>query len=75
MLMVCYHTELKKDKIIVHGVCPGFLVTDHAGPAQMMRQMGPAEPEVGAEVVTRVAMGKWDEEAGTVVSANGVVPW
>ena len=40
-----------------------------------MRQMGASEPEVGAEVVNRVVVGEWDEEAGRVISANGVVLW
>ena len=75
MLMVCYHTQLMNDDITVHGVCPGFLATDHSGPVQVMRQMGASEPEVGAEVVNRVVVGEWDEEAGRVISANGVVSW
>ena len=74
MIMLCYHTELK-DRVKVFGVCPGFLATDFAGPANEMRKMGAIEADEGAKVVRQVVEGERDADVGRVVAAAGTRPW
>ena len=75
MLMVGYHKDLKEQGIRVFGVSLGFLATDFAGPADVMRQMGAIEASRGAEVVVDVVVGKRDGSVGQIVSDEGVLPW
>ena len=77
MLMLGYHKSLKEEgsRIRVFGVCPGFIATDIAAPAEHMRRLGAKEPSEGACVVRDVVLGKREGDEGRVVTMEGVNPW
>jgi len=75
MLMACYWHELEGDGFKVFSVCPGFLATDIAGNKEWMRQMGAAEPEIGAGFILSVVNGERDADVGTVVKSDGIWGW
>jgi len=75
MLLACYSQELSGDGVKVFGICPGFLATELNGPPDMMRQMGAAEPETGAQLVVSVIQGERDADQGKVVFKDGVRAW
>ena len=75
MLMLKYAKDLKDDGIKVLGICPGFLATDLAAPADYMRGLGAIEPAEGAVIVRDVVLGLRDSDAGKIVFVGGVYPW
>ncbi|PQE18764.1 short-chain dehydrogenase protein [Rutstroemia sp. NJR-2017a WRK4] len=75
MLLACYAQDPARGKFKVFGICPGFLATELNGPPEMMRKMGAAEPEKGAELVLSVLQGERDADKGKVVCDGGVRDW
>ncbi|KAF4620235.1 hypothetical protein G7Y89_g14585 [Cudoniella acicularis] len=75
MLLACYSHELAEHNVKVFGVCPGFLTTELNGPPDLMRKMGVAEPETGAQLVLSVVRGERDSDRGKVVFNGGIRQW
>jgi len=75
MMMLCYHKTLAEKAVLVHGVCPGFLTTDFAGPGDVMRGMGTVKPEVAVKVVAGVVLGERDGDVGNIVVEEGIREW
>lgn len=75
MLLACYSQELTGQGIKVFGICPGFLATELNGPPDVMRSMGAAEPETGAQLVLSVVSGEREDGQGKVVFSDGIRPW
>ena len=81
MLMLQHAKTLGKEgkdtggPIKVFGLCPGFCATDLGGDPEAARKYGAVEPEVGAQVIVDVVLGKRDADVGKVVYAEGVREW
>ena len=81
MLMLQYAKTLGKEdeekggSIKVFGLCPGFCATDLGGNPENARKYGAVEPEIGAQVIVDVVLGKRDEDVGKVVYAEGLREW
>ncbi|KAF2148944.1 short-chain dehydrogenase [Myriangium duriaei CBS 260.36] len=76
MMMLNWHRIFLNDKVKVFAVSPGMLATGLGGVgSDKLKSFGALDPSVGANVVLSVVEGKYDENAGKVVSGKGVQAW
>ncbi|KAM5341844.1 hypothetical protein ACJ41O_014875 [Fusarium nematophilum] len=75
MVMLTWHHLLRVDGVRVWCVSPGFLATGLGGNPDMLKKAGAGDPSTGAELIRRVVEGEKDEDAGKVVSQDGVQAW
>ena len=66
---------LDADGIKVFIVAPGLLATNLGEGNERLRQLGAAEPSVGADFVKSFVDGEKDDLAGRMVSREGVIEW
>ncbi|KAH9208326.1 hypothetical protein DL95DRAFT_345624 [Leptodontidium sp. 2 PMI_412] len=76
MAMLDWYRQLTNDKVKVWAVNPGHLVTNLGGAnPDLMRKNGAKDPSLGGNYVKDVIEGINDGEVGTMVGAEGVLPW
>lgn len=73
MLTACQYHDLKDYGVKVWSFCPGFVITDLAGPEYRQRRaaMGAESSETSAQAILDIVEGKRDAEAGTFVGRYG----
>jgi NAD(P)-dependent dehydrogenase (short-subunit alcohol dehydrogenase family) len=79
MLIAYDHIELEPFGIKVHGVCPGYVVTNLSGTGekgiQQRKEKGAGSPASSGQFILSIVEGKRDRDAGTLVYKDGVHPW
>ncbi|WVR03436.1 hypothetical protein IAU60_000427 [Kwoniella sp. DSM 27419] len=76
MMILEWIRILKNDKVKVHCVDPGLLVTNLGGADKdMLRAIGAQEPIVAGEFIKSVAEGARDADQGKMVKKDGLIPW
>ncbi|KAK9368813.1 hypothetical protein V1509DRAFT_621525 [Lipomyces kononenkoae] len=75
MLMREWHRTLKEDGFKVFSISPGFLATGLGGNPEASKKMGAGDPAIAGPFIRSVLEGQRDEDAGKVLTKDGVQPW
>lgn len=79
MLIAYDHVELEPFGIKVHGVCPGYVVTNLSGTGdkgvEERKNRGAGSPDISGQTILSIIKGYRDQDAGTLVYKDGVHPW
>jgi NAD(P)-dependent dehydrogenase (short-subunit alcohol dehydrogenase family) len=76
MMMLDWVQLLEPDGVRVFCISPGFLATNLGGLGpEMLKKFGAGDPGVGGVFIKDVVEGKRDNDAGKVLSKDGVQPW
>lgn len=79
MLIAYDHIELEPFGIKVHGVCPGYVVTNLSGTGEIgiqeRKDKGAGSPEDSGQTMLSIVEGKRDLDVGMLVYKDGVHPW
>ncbi|KAL4946367.1 hypothetical protein BDV06DRAFT_136908 [Aspergillus oleicola] len=75
MLMREWHRILKEDGVKVFAISPGYLATGLGGDSAFNKQMGAGDPVVAGPFVRSVVEGQRDDDAGKVLTRDGIQDW
>lgn len=75
MMAACHQHEMLRSGIKVFAFNPGYTATDMTGNSEERKKRGARDPKVVGEACVRVVEGKRDDNVGTLLDVEGVLPW